>query len=58
MLVLGRSDGTVVNSYDLTTCPSWVQAPNGPIRRTDYPAMVINKSLKVKLTSLVGTDRP
>ena len=24
----GRSRGTVVNSNDLTTCPSWVQAPN------------------------------
>ena len=42
--ILGRSDGTVVNSYDLTTCPSWVQTPHrterASIRRTDYPAMV------------------
>ena len=43
-----RSGGTVVNSYDLTTCPSWVQALNWPCPhtcRTDFPAMC-NKSLK------------
>ena len=39
---VSRSRGTAINSYDLTTCSSWVQAPNGlctPIRRTDYPAL-------------------
>ena len=25
---MGRSRSTVVNSYDVTTCPSWVQVPN------------------------------
>ena len=33
-LSLSRSHSTVVNSYDLTTCPPWVQAPNGPCRHT------------------------
>ena len=32
MAVWSRS--TVVNSYDLTTCPSWVQSPNRPRRHT------------------------
>ena len=31
---LGRSCGTGINSYDLTTCPSWAQAPNGPYPHT------------------------
>ena len=29
-----RSRSTVVYSYDLTTCPSWVQSPNKPRRHT------------------------
>ena len=33
-LLDSRSRSTVVNSYDLTTCPSWVQSPNRPRRHT------------------------
>ena len=58
--------GLVVQSSTrttLTTCPSWVQAPNGPCRhtcRTDYPAMGVTYSLKSKPTGRVvqtGLDR-
>nr|CAD27482.1 putative cytoskeletal regulator [Anopheles gambiae]CAD27753.1 putative cytoskeletal regulator [Anopheles gambiae] len=31
---ISRSRSTVVNSYNLTTCPSWAHAPNGPCRHT------------------------
>ena len=51
--------GTVVNSYDLTTCPSWVQVPNRPCRHTVGLTIllwgVIQKSLKANPTS--DTDR-
>ena len=56
---LSRSHGTVVNSYDLTTCSSYGFKPQidcAALRRTNYPAMVINRSLKVMPTS--GTGRP
>ena len=44
MKYLSRSRGTVVNLYDLTTRPSWVQAPNAAIRRIGYSAIgVIQK---------------
>ena len=41
LCIFSRSRSTVVNSYDLTTCPSWLQSPNRPRRHTtyDYPAM-------------------
>ena len=61
--ILGRSRSTVVNSYDLTTCPSWVQAPNRPCRHTcriDYPAMGGNQLVTESQRPLVvqaGLDR-
>ena len=53
VLINCRSRGTVVNLYDLTTCPSWAQTPNKP----PYVGLItillwgeINKSLKSKPT--------
>ena len=56
-LAVARSGGTVVNSYEVTTSPSWVQVPNKPCLHT-YGWLSCygnNKSLKAKLTSPVGT---
>ena len=55
--LLCRPGGTVVKSYDLTTCSSWVQVPNGIC---SHHAMVINKSLKASQAYNVvqaGLDR-
>ena len=42
-LMMSQSRGTIFNSYDLTTCPSCVQAPESvpcaSISRTDYPSI-------------------
>ena len=51
---LSRTRGTVVNSYDLTTCPSWGQVPNRPCRDRSLTILlwrVIQKSLKANPTS-------
>ena len=49
----GRSYGTVVNSYNLTTCLSWVQASIG----LTFCYVIINKSLKAKPIFSSSTGR-
>ena len=53
-MAVSRSRSTVVYSYDLTTCPSWVQTPNGPCRHKVGLTILlqggINKLLKAKPT--------
>ena len=52
---LGRSRGTVVNSYDLITCPSLVQAPNGPC---PHKLCVIKTLKPSSLVVQAGRPRP
>ena len=58
-MTTNETHGTVVNSNDLKTCPSWVQALNGPVTRDmeDWLSCYgeINKSLKTKPIRVVQT---
>ena len=45
----GRSRGTVVNTCDITTCPSWVQQPFLPIycqRKADLSHLYVHQPVK------------